>query len=319
MAESYLITGGAGFIGSNIARSLTDGADRVRVLDNLSTGRESNLNGIDNDIEFIRGDIRDMDVVRRAVKGMDYVYHQAALPSVPRSIEDPVSSTESNIVGTLNVLLASRDAGVRRVIYAGSSSAYGETPELPKREDMLPDPLSPYALTKLTGEYYCRIFSRLYGLETVTLRYFNVFGPRQDPASQYAAVIPKFIRCLLDGDRPTIYGDGEQTRDFTYVENVVEGNRLAARAEKTGGEIINLATSDRISLNRLVDLLVEITGRSITPIHAEARRGDVKHSLADITRAGDLLGYEPLVDLREGLRRTVEWMRAGDVSRRGTE
>lgn len=319
MKKSYLVTGGAGFIGSNIVRRLLEQSGRVRVLDNLSTGKLANLEDVIDDIDFIEGDIRNLDAVIGAARKVDFVFHQAALPSVPRSIEDPASSTENNLTGTLNVLLAARDAGVHRVIYAGSSSAYGETPTLPKREDMNPDPLSPYALTKLAGEYYGRIFSRLYGLETVTLRYFNVFGPRQDPASQYAAVIPKFITAFLEGRRPVIYGDGEQTRDFTYIENVVEGNWLASRAEKTRGEVVNLATAARISLNQLVALLRDITGITIEPIYAEARRGDVKHSLADISRAESLLGYQPRIDLREGLRRTVEWMRSAPLNRQDTE
>lgn len=310
MAETYLVTGGAGFIGSNIVQSLLEQGMSVRVLDNLSTGKIHNLKDVRADIDFIRADIRHMDSVQKAMSGIDYVIHQAALPSVPRSIEDPISAHESNITGTLNILTAARENQAKRVVYAGSSSAYGDTPTLPKQEDMNPSPLSPYALTKLAGEYYCRIFSEVYGLETITLRYFNVFGPRQDPESQYAAVIPKFIESLLKDKAPTIYGDGEQTRDFTYIENVVSANLLAARVEQTQGEVVNVATNTRISLNHLYSTLQKILGKDILPIYSEPRPGDVKHSLADISRAQKLLNYETLVELEQGLQKTIDWMQS---------
>ena len=312
MAIKYLVTGGAGFIGSNIVHSLVKNQAEVRVLDNLSTGDENNLNTIISEIEFLEGDICNLSTMNAAMKGIDFVIHQAALPSVPRSIENPNASHENNITGTLNVLLAARDHGIKRVVFAGSSSAYGESPSLPKKEVMLPAPLSPYAVTKLSGEFYCQTFSSVYGLETITLRYFNVFGPRQNPESQYAAVIPKFITSLLAGKPPTIYGDGEQTRDFTFVENVVSANILACQAEKTSGEVVNIATSQRISLNQLYALLKEIVKKDIPAQYAPARKGDVKHSLADISRAEKFLGYHPTIDLKEGLAQTVAWfMRLG--------
>jgi len=308
MAETYLVTGGAGFIGSNIVQSLVDQGGTVRVFDNLSTGKINNLTDVRSDMEFIKGDIRNLEEVQKAMPGIDYVFHQAALPSVPRSIEDPLSAHESNITGTLNILLAARDNQVKRVVYAGSSSAYGDTPTLPKHEDMNPAPLSPYALTKLAGEYYCRIFTEVFGLETITLRYFNVFGPRQNPESQYAAVIPKFIDSLLKNKAPTIYGDGEQTRDFTYVENVVSANLLATQVEQTLGEVVNVATNTRISLNHLYSTMQNILDKKIPPVYSEPRPGDVKHSLADISRAEKLLGYKTLVELDKGLQKTIDWM-----------
>lgn len=307
MATKYLVTGGAGFIGSNIVHSLVKKQAQVRVIDNLSTGDEKNLDGIKSEIEFMEGDICNPKTIKKATEGIDYVIHQAALPSVPRSIDDPIATHESNINGTLSILLAARDQGVKRVVFAGSSSAYGESAELPKKENMLPAPLSPYAATKLAGEFYCQTFSIVYGLETLTLRYFNVFGPRQNPESQYAAVIPKFITILMDDKSPTIYGDGEQTRDFTYVENVVSANILACQVEKTAGEVINIATSQRISLNQLYTYLTQIVKKDIPPKYAPARTGDVKHSLADITLAEKLLGYRPTIDLKEGLEQTVAW------------
>jgi nucleoside-diphosphate-sugar epimerase len=307
MATKYLVTGGAGFIGSNIVHSLVKKQAQVRVIDNLSTGDEKNLDGIRSEIEFMEGDICNPNTIKKATEGIDYIIHQAALPSVPRSIDNPNATHESNINGTLSVLLAARDQGVKRVVFAGSSSAYGESPELPKKENMLPAPLSPYAATKLAGEFYCQTFSTVYGLETLTLRYFNVFGPRQNPESQYAAVIPKFITILMDEKSPTIYGDGEQTRDFTYVENVVSANILACQVEKTAGEVINIATSQRISLNQLYTLLTKIVKKDIPAKYAPARTGDVKHSLADITLAEKLLGYRPSIDLKEGLEQTVAW------------
>jgi len=308
MAEFCLVTGGAGFIGSSLVRGLLREGRPVRVIDNLSTGDLSNLEDVLDQIEFINGDIRDSSTIQKASENIKYVFHQAAIPSVPRSVENPVDSNQSNIDGTLNVLVAARDQGVKRVIYAGSSSVYGDTPELPKEEGMKPCPLSPYAVTKLTGEYYCRVFSDVYGLETVTTRYFNVFGPRQNPASQYAAVIPKFIDAYLKGKPPTVFGDGEQTRDFTYVDNVVHANILCSETRKTSGEVINIANSSRISLNELITILKELTGRDLDPVYTDPRKGDVRHSLADISRAETLIGYKPIVDLRQGLRKTIQWM-----------
>lgn len=307
MAELYLVTGGAGFIGSHLVERLCKERQKVRVIDNLSTGKKGNIAPFMNEIEFIEGDIRDLELVRRVMKGVDYVLHQAAVPSVPRSIKDPLTTNTVNVQGTLNVLLAARDAGVKRVIYASSSSVYGNTSTLPKHEDMRPEPRSPYAVSKLAGECYCKVFYHVYGLETVVLRYFNVFGPRQDPESQYAAVIPKFIMALLRGEPPMIFGDGEQSRDFTYVENVVEANLLAAKAPDVAGEVLNIACGERISINQLVAILGEIIGTKIKPMYAPPRPGDVRHSLADISKAQRLLGYQVKVDLLEGLRRTVEW------------
>jgi nucleoside-diphosphate-sugar epimerase len=309
MTEGCLVTGGAGFIGSSLVRGLLKEGKRVRVIDNLSTGSITNLEDTLDQVEYIDGDIRDLSAVHKASESIKYIFHQAAVPSVPRSIENPVDSNQSNIDGTLNVLLAARDQGVKRVIYAGSSSVYGDTPDLPKKEDMKPHPLSPYAVTKLTGEYYCQVFSDVYGLETVTTRYFNVFGPRQNPESQYAAVIPKFIDAFLRGNPPTVFGDGEQTRDFTFVDNVVHANILCSKAEKTSGEVINIATSSRISLNELISILRKITDRDIDPVYADPRKGDVRHSLADISRAQKLIGYKPIVDLEKGLRKTIQWMK----------
>jgi len=310
MAAKYLVTGGAGFIGSNIVEGLLKNRESVRIIDNLSTGNIHNLDNFRSEIEFIEGDIQDLSTIQKAMNGIEFVFHQAALPSVPRSIENPVASNDSNISGTLNVLLAARDNNVKRVIYAGSSSAYGDTPTLPKQEDMTPHPLSPYALTKLTGEYYCKIFNSVYGLETLTIRYFNVFGPRQNPESQYAAVIPKFIESLLKDQPPTIYGDGEQSRDFTYIENVVSANILASKAKKTSGEIVNVATSIRTTINQLFYTLKDLLEKDINPIYGEAQKGDVKHSLADITRARKILGYKPVVNLEAGLKRTIDWMKS---------
>lgn len=308
MPNHYLVTGGAGFIGSHIAEKLILNGHKVRVFDNLSTGRIENLDPVEKKIDFIQEDIRDMDRLVQAMSGIDMVFHQAALPSVPRSIEEPRDCHEVNITGTLNVLLAARQAGVQRVIYAGSSSAYGDTPVLPKKEDMTPSPLSPYALAKLTGEYYCRVFSSVYGLETITLRYFNVFGPRQNPESQYAAVIPKFIQAVLNCEKPAVFGDGGQTRDFTYVGNVADANILAALAEKTSGNVVNVAAHIQISLNQLLNTLEIISGRKIHPRYEPPRPGDVRHSFADISRARQLLGYSPAVSFEEGLELTMRWM-----------
>lgn len=304
----YLVTGGAGFIGSHLAEELVRRGHRVRVLDNLSTGKRRNLEHIPG-IDFVEGDLADPDACTRAVQGVEYVLHQGAIPSVPRSVMDPVTSNRSNIDGSLNILVAARDAGVRRLVYAGSSSAYGDTPTLPKREDMPTRPLSPYALQKLVAEQYCQMFTRLYGLETVTIRYFNVFGPRQDPSSPYSGVISLFSTALLEGRRPTIYGDGEQTRDFTYIANVVDGVLRACEAPAASGEVINVATGGRISLNTLLQAMNAIVGTDIVPIYAEPRAGDVRDSQADISKARALLGYEPSISLEEGLRRTLDWAR----------
>ncbi len=303
----YLVTGGAGFIGSHMAEALRRRGDRVRVVDSLVTGKRSNLAHLD-EIEFVEGDLADEAVARRAVEGVEYVLHQAAIPSVPRSVEDPITSNRANIDATLSLLVAARDAGVKRVVYAGSSSAYGNAAALPKQEDMATGPLSPYALQKLVGEQYMRLFTDLYGLSTVTIRYFNVFGPRQDPSSAYSGVISLFIRYLVEGRAPTIHGDGEQTRDFTYVTNVVDGALRASQAgPEVSGTVINVATQSRISLNDLFHAVKTITGADVTPTYGPARAGDVRDSLADITRARELLGYTPLVGLDEGLRQTIAW------------
>jgi len=306
----YLVTGGAGFIGSNIVHTLLARGESVRVIDNFSTGREVNIAGVLDRIELHRGDITDLETVRRAVEGVEFVLHQAAIPSVPRSVDQPVESDRANVLGTLNVLVAARDAKVKRVVYAASSSAYGETPTLPKVETIKPDPLSPYAVSKLAGEHYCRVFFINYGLETVALRYFNVFGPRQDPKSHYAAVIPKFVGAYIDGVPATIYGDGEQSRDFCFIENTVAANLLACTAKDAAGKMVNIACNERTTLLEVIDILGDIFGKRIAPKHEPAHKGDIKHSLADITAARQVLGYEPKVKFAEGLRRTVEWYRA---------
>jgi len=303
----YLVTGGAGFIGSHIAERLVERGDSVVVLDNLSTGKAENLAGFRDRITFIEGDLRDLDTVKGACRGMDYVLHEGALASVPRSIADPMASNEVNVNGTLNLLAAARDAGVKRVVYAGSSSVYGDTPTLPKQEDMPANPLSPYAISKYAGEMYCQVFTRLYDTEAVVLRYFNVFGPRQDPTSQYAAVIPLFVTALRRGEAPHVFGDGEQSRDFTYVANVVEANLLACEASEAAGQVINVACGDRITINELIKVMQQLLEVDTKPVYDQPRPGDVKHSMADITRARDLLGYGVVVPLEEGLRRTVEW------------
>lgn len=303
----YLVTGGAGFVGSHMVEALRRRGDRVRVADNLVTGRRSNLAHVD-EVEFLEGDLADLAFARRAVDGVEYVLHQAAIPSVPRSVEDPITSNRANIDATLSLLVAARDARVRRVVYAGSSSAYGNAAALPKREDMPTAPLSPYALQKLVGEQYMQLFTQLYGLSTVTIRYFNVFGPRQDPSSAYSGVISLFIRYLVEGRAPTIHGDGEQTRDFTYVTNVVDGALRASEAgPEVSGEVINVATASRISLNDLFRTVKEITGATVDPVYGPPRAGDVRDSLADIAKARQLLGYTPIVGLEEGLRQTVAW------------
>ncbi|HSE89197.1 MAG TPA: SDR family oxidoreductase [Candidatus Binatia bacterium] len=306
MRDRYLITGGAGFIGSHIVRRLVSQGDLVRVVDNLSTGRSARLDDVRDSIEFFDGDLADERVSDEVVRDVDYVLHQAAVPSVQRSVSDPVGTNRANVTATLNLLEASRRAGVRRFIYAGSSSAYGDTEILPKKEDMPPKPLSPYALQKFVGERYCKLYYDLYGLETVSLRYFNVFGPDQDPHSEYSAVIPKFITKLLAKQPLTIYGDGEQSRDFTHVENVVEANLLALRAIEAPGNVCNIGCGERITLNKLIRLLEEIVGVKATVNYTQPKAGDVRHSLAEITMARRLLGYEPKVMVKEGLRRTVE-------------
>lgn len=309
MPNRYLITGGAGFIGSHIVRQLVSEGEVVRVVDNLSTGLVTRLNDLHGQIEFIRGDLADDRVTADVVRDVQYVLHQAAVPSVQRSVRDPVSTNRANVVATLNLLESCRKVGVRRFVYAASSSAYGDTEVLPKNEQMSPDPLSPYALQKLTGERYCKLYCSLYGLETVSLRYFNVFGPSQDPHSEYSAVIPKFIAKIMAGESVTVYGDGEQSRDFTYVENVVAANFLALTAPSVAGQVCNIGCGERITLNRLIQLLEGILNRKANVNYRAARAGDVRHSLADITLARRFLGYEPKVMIEEGLRRTIEAMR----------
>jgi len=305
---TYLVTGGAGFIGSHLAEELVRRGETVRVADSLITGHRSNLAHLPQ-VTFEKGDLADTTFARRVMDGVDYLLHQAAIPSVPRSVKDPVTTNRANIDATVSVLAAAREAGVRRVVYAASSSAYGNAAELPKREDMPTRPLSPYALQKLVGEEYCRLFTDLYGLETVAIRYFNVFGPRQDPSSPYSGVISVFTKALLEGVAPTIHGDGEQTRDFTYVANVVDGVLRACTAEGVSGKVINVATGGVVSLNALFRALKQIIGADVEPVYAEPRQGDVRDSQADITRAHTLLGYTPLVTFEDGLRKTVAWHR----------
>ena len=304
----YLVTGGAGFIGSHLCEELVRRGHRVRVVDSLITGKRGNLAHLPS-VELIEGDLFDPSVAARAAQGIEYVLHQAAIPSVPRSVEDPVTSNRANVDATLNVLVAARDAGVRRVVYAGSSSAYGNAAALPKVETMATAPLSPYALQKLVGEQYCQLFTSLYGLETVTTRYFNVFGPRQDPSSPYSGVISLFIRALCEQRQPTIFGNGEQTRDFTYVGNVVDGVLRAVEAPSASGEVINVATGGRISLRQLLSAVRALVGGPAEPIYADARAGDVRDSQADISKAKRLLGYEPVSGFEDGLERTVAWYR----------
>lgn len=302
----YLVTGGAGFIGCNLVKSLLEHNHEVRVLDNFSTGRRENLLPYQKDIELIEGDIRSYHTTIKAMKNIDYVLHQAALPSVPRSIYDPITSNEVNINGTLNLLHAAVEIGVKRFVYASSSSVYGDSPISPKHEELIPNPKSPYAITKLAGEHYCKVFHQIYGLETVSLRYFNVFGPRQNPDSQYSAVIPKFLKLLLNGQSPTIYGDGTQSRDFTYVDNNVQANLLACTAENVAGKVYNIACGQNFTLLELVQNLNEILQTNIQPIHAEKRSGDVLHSLADIQKAQKELNYYPTISFKEGLTLLVQ-------------
>jgi nucleoside-diphosphate-sugar epimerase len=310
----YLVTGGAGFIGSHLCEELVRRGERVRVVDSLITGKRQNLAHLPQ-VEFMEGDLADIDVARRAVQGIEYVLHQAAIPSVPRSVEDPLTSNRANIDASVNILVAARDAKVKRLVYAGSSSAYGNSEVMPKVETMPTAPLSPYALQKLVAEQYCQMFTTLYGFETVTIRYFNVFGPRQDPSSPYSGVISLFISALCDGRRPTIYGDGEQTRDFTYVANVVDGVLRACHAPAASGEVINVATAGRISLNQLFAIVKREVGSSLEPNYSDPRAGDVRDSQADIGKAHRLLGYTPIVSFEEGLGKTVKWYRESMVSK----
>lgn len=310
----FLVTGGAGFIGSHIAQELLRKKHRVRIIDNFSTGRRENLKGFLHEIELVEGDIRDWGAVQEAIGGVDYVLHQAALCSVWKSIDNPLESNEVNVQGTLNLLVAARDLGVRRFVLASSSSVYGSARRLPKRELMKPNPISPYAATKLVGEKYCQIFFHIYGLETVCLRYFNVFGPRQNPHSQYAAVIPTFILALLNRQSPTIYGDGEQSRDFTYVANAVEANILACTARGIAGQVVNVACGVRHTLNTLVTNLQNLIGVDLPARYTAARPGDVRHSLADISQAQRLMGYRPKVHFEDGLSRTVAWYKKEHAS-----
>jgi nucleoside-diphosphate-sugar epimerase len=308
LSGTYLVTGGAGFVGSHIAAALAGAGARVRVLDDLSTGHAENLEEVGGDVEFVRGGLNEPDALERALRGVEVVFHQAAIPSVPRSVDNPEETHRACVDGTFALLVAARRAGVRRVVYAASSSAYGDQPTMPKSEEMRPEPLSPYAAAKLVGEYYCQVWTRVYGFETVCLRYFNVFGPRQDPSSQYSGVISRFISALASGGRPVIYGDGEQSRDFTYVSNVVDGNLRAAESPRAVGRVLNVATGRQTTLNELLDTLKRLTGRTeVEAEYREPRVGDVRHSLADIGRARELLGYEPWVGLEEGLRGTLDW------------
>ena len=320
-SRAVAVTGGAGFIGSHVSQELMRRGYRVTILDNLSTGRMQNIahlinpinstnptNPVTQQTEFINGSITDLPLLKKLFQGIDYVFHQAAIPSVPRSIEDPRATHEANITGTLNVLLAARDNGVRKVVYASSCAVYGDTPTLPITEDMPPSPQSPYAVTKLAGEYYCQVFHRVYGLPTVCLRYFNIYGPRQDPSSQYAAVIPAFIQRVLDNRAPIIFGDGEQTRDFTFIKDVVEANILAAEGDATG--VYNIGGGNRVSINGLAGLAIKLIRSSVEPVHRKPRPGDIRHSLADISRARQF-GYSPRYNLEEGLRETISVMREG--------
>ena len=304
----FLVSGVAGFIGSSIARALVARGELVRGIDNFSTGKRENLVGLEA-VDFLEADLNDEGVAARACADVDYIFHEAAIPSVPRSVKNPIESNHANVTATLALLVAARDAGVKRIVYAGSSSAYGSNPSLPKREDMLPEPISPYAVSKLAGEYYMQSFTKVYGLETVTIRYFNVFGPHQDPTSQYSGVMAKFTRMMLEGERPTINGDGEQSRDFTYIDNVVHANLLAtsAPAGKVSGCVFNVATGSRITVNQVYKELQKLTGFTLEAAHGPDQPGDVKHSLADITAARESLGYEPLVSFEDGLRKTVDW------------
>jgi len=311
--DKFLVTGGAGFIGSNICTKLVSQGCFVRVIDNLLTGKKSNLVGIADKIEFIEADMGNAAAARAAMKGINVVLHQGALPSVPRSIDDPALTHRHCVDATFTLLLAARDAKIKRFVYAASSSAYGDTPTLPKVETMPVNPLSPYAAAKLMGEYYCSVFYKVFGLETISLRYFNVFGPHQDPTSQYAAAIPAFVTSILKDKPPTIYGDGEQSRDFTYIDNVVEANLLAARVKQTKGEVINIACGEAITVNAIIDTINKIVGKNVKPTYLPPRKGDVKHSLADITQAKKLIGFKPVISFKDGLKKAIEWYRVNLV------
>lgn len=307
--QKFLVTGGAGFIGSNICRTLVSQGCFVRVIDNLLTGRMSNLADVIDEVEFIEADMGDREVALAAMKDIDVVLHQGALPSVPRSVDDPAASHRHCVDATFTLLLAARDSGIKRFVYAASSSAYGDTPTLPKIETMKPMPLSPYAVGKLVGEHYCSVFYKVFGLETISLRYFNIFGPYQDPTSQYAAAIPAFVTGILKDEPPTIYGDGEQSRDFTYIDNVVQANLLAARAEKTTGEVVNIACGQAVTVNAIIDMINASVGKNVKPVYTDSRPGDVKHSLADVTLAEQVIGYKAKVSFEEGLAESIAWYR----------
>ena len=313
---TYLITGVAGFIGSSLARAVLAQGDKVRGVDNFSTGKRQNIAEIFDRIDLREADLLDLKAIQSACQGVDYVFHEAAIPSVPRSVLDPLESNRANIDGTVNLLVAARDAKVKRVVYAASSSAYGDTPTLPKHEEMIPNPISPYAVAKLASEYYMASFFRCYGLETIALRYFNIFGPRQDPTSPYSGVLAKFITQMLKGEQPTIHGDGAQSRDFTYIDNVVHANLLACKAPATqvAGRVFNVATGTRIDLNEMFRVLKKLTGYPGDVKHGPERAGDVKHSLADLSRSDKYLGYKPQVNFEEGLRRTIDWYRTQEQS-----
>ncbi|MGD0552372.1 MAG: SDR family oxidoreductase [Sedimentisphaerales bacterium] len=311
--DKFLVTGGAGFIGSNICTKLVSQGCFVRVIDNLLTGKKSNLVGIADKIEFIEADMGNAAAARAAMKGIDVVLHEGALPSVPRSVDDPAATHRHCVDATFTLLMAARDAKIKRFVYAASSSAYGDTPTLPKVETMPVNPLSPYAAAKLMCEYYCSVFYKVFGLETISLRYFNVFGPNQDPASQYAAAIPAFVTSILKDKPPTIYGDGEQSRDFTYIDNVVEANLLAARVKQTKGEVINIACGEAITVNAIIDTINKIVGKNVKPTYLPPRKGDVKHSLADITQAKKLIGFKPVISFKDGLKKAIEWYRVNLV------
>jgi len=310
MMTRYLVTGGAGFIGSNIARALSDKGKQVRILDNFHTGKWENIKGLSRTIEVMEGDFTNDETIKRAVKDVDIIIHQGAIPSVPKSIQDPIQTNQANITGTLKLLHAATRDNVKRFIYASSSSAYGFNETLPKQENMCGSPMSPYAVSKYTGEHYCKVFHDIFGLETISLRYFNVFGPRQSPHSKYAAVIPAFIEAILNDQSPIIYGDGTQSRDFTYVEDVVSANLLAAEAPKLQGEVINIGTGSQIVLNDLVNDINSILGKNIPTKHTAARQGDVKHSLADIRLADELIGYHPFTSFHDGLKLTINWLKS---------
>jgi len=317
LTGTVVVTGGAGFIGSHIASALTSSGARVRILDDLSTGHRENLDEIGGDFDFVEGSVADENLLSKVLEGAELIFHEAAIPSVPRSVEEPRQTHVASVDGTFSLLLAARERGVKRVVYAASSSAYGDQPKLPKTENMPPDPLSPYAVAKLVGEYYCQVFTRVYGLETVSLRYFNVFGPRQDPGSQYSGVVSRFISALFSNVQPMIFGDGEQSRDFTYIDNVVAANLSAASAKDAAGKVINVANGERVTLNQLLAVLKELTGKQdVVAEYADARVGDVRHSLADITRARKILSYESKVDLREGLQRTIDWWKTSRFAAR---